>query len=168
LAKIELSTHVLDTPAKLESTLAHELCHAAAWSIDGIARPPHGAVFKVFFRVTELRPCIAVATTHRYPFYRIVRRCEGANCAFVIGRHPASVDVTIDCCARCGSKLRRAESTALEQTAKKTSKLRRGRGKTRKTDSPPQISPAKAKQPARTASHRPPGPGQRPSCPKAL
>ncbi|KAJ1462444.1 SprT-like family-domain-containing protein [Pelagophyceae sp. CCMP2097] len=150
LAKIELSTHVLDTPLKLESTLAHELCHAAAWLLDGVARPPHGAVFMAWgLRVTEKMPHLAVATTHRYAiFYKFVHRCEDESCLFVIGRHSNSVDIATDCCARCGSRLKRADSAALEQTAKKTSKLRRGRGRPRKTDSPP----ARPKAPTRPNS----------------
>jgi len=32
--EIQLSTRVLDTSAKLWSTLAHEMCHAAVWLID--------------------------------------------------------------------------------------------------------------------------------------
>jgi predicted SprT family Zn-dependent metalloprotease len=45
-ARIELSTKVLDTAEKLEGTLIHEMCHAAAWLVDHCAKPPHGAVFK--------------------------------------------------------------------------------------------------------------------------
>lgn len=44
-ARIELSAKVLDSYEKLESTLCHEMCHAAAWLIDGCNKPPHGAIF---------------------------------------------------------------------------------------------------------------------------
>jgi hypothetical protein len=33
VARIELSRHVVDDAAKLRHTLAHELCHAAAWIV---------------------------------------------------------------------------------------------------------------------------------------
>lgn len=33
-APIELSVKVVDSQARLESTLLHELCHAATWLID--------------------------------------------------------------------------------------------------------------------------------------
>jgi predicted SprT family Zn-dependent metalloprotease len=46
-ARVELSAKVVDSAARLERTLAHELCHAAAWLLDGVAKPPHGAAFKV-------------------------------------------------------------------------------------------------------------------------
>uniref|UniRef100_A0A7S3ENU7 SprT-like domain-containing protein n=2 Tax=Rhodosorus marinus TaxID=101924 RepID=A0A7S3ENU7_9RHOD len=41
-AGIVLSTKVLDSPLKLYRTLAHEMCHAAQWVIDGKPKPPHG------------------------------------------------------------------------------------------------------------------------------
>ena len=45
-AKIELATKIIDHTDRLESTLLHEMCHAAAWLIDGVAKPAHGACFK--------------------------------------------------------------------------------------------------------------------------
>lgn len=45
-AKVELATKVTDTASKLRHTLAHELCHLAAWAIDGEMKPPHGHSFK--------------------------------------------------------------------------------------------------------------------------
>lgn len=41
---MELSSKVLDNRDRLRLTLAHELCHVAAWLIDHVARPPHGEV----------------------------------------------------------------------------------------------------------------------------
>ena len=45
-ARIELSTKVLTDEDRLASTLAHEMCHAAAWLLDGEMQPPHGRCFK--------------------------------------------------------------------------------------------------------------------------
>lgn len=45
-ARIELSTKVVDSVDRLQRTLLHELCHAAAWLIDHVAKPPHGTHFK--------------------------------------------------------------------------------------------------------------------------
>ena len=45
-AVVELSTHVCDSEEKMRHTLAHELCHAAAWVVDGVSKPPHGRAFK--------------------------------------------------------------------------------------------------------------------------
>lgn len=46
VATIELATKVIDSEEKLRSTLLHELCHAAAWLVDGAHKPPHGKCFK--------------------------------------------------------------------------------------------------------------------------
>lgn len=45
---IELSSKVIDTELKLRNTLAHELCHIAAWILSGEIRPPHGGAFKLW------------------------------------------------------------------------------------------------------------------------
>lgn len=54
-ASIELATKVVDSTEKLRCTLAHEMCHAAAWIIDGISKPPHGDVFKSWARKFEAK-----------------------------------------------------------------------------------------------------------------
>lgn len=45
-ATIELSKKIIDDPHRLRSTLLHEMCHAAAWLVDGVSKPPHGSCFK--------------------------------------------------------------------------------------------------------------------------
>ena len=45
-ARIELSTKVLTDRGRLRQTLLHEMCHAAAWVVNGCRKPPHGAVFR--------------------------------------------------------------------------------------------------------------------------
>jgi hypothetical protein len=66
-ASIELSTKVLDDPERLGSTLLHEMVHAAAWIIDGVSKPPHGACFKKWANVSMKRiPGTVVTTTHDY------------------------------------------------------------------------------------------------------
>ena len=45
-ASIELSTKVIDNVERLRGTLLHEMCHAAQWLVDGVAKPSHGACFK--------------------------------------------------------------------------------------------------------------------------
>lgn len=47
-ASIELATKVTDTAEKLKHTLAHELCHLAAWYIESEMKPPHGRGFKLW------------------------------------------------------------------------------------------------------------------------
>ena len=48
-ARVELSAKVLDDADRLERTLAHELCHVAAWLLDHVAKPPHGKVGRGLF-----------------------------------------------------------------------------------------------------------------------
>lgn len=47
-AEIELSVKVIDSEEKLRCTLAHELCHVAAWAIDKEMKPAHGPAFKAW------------------------------------------------------------------------------------------------------------------------
>lgn len=42
MCTIDLATKVTDTEEKLRHTLAHELCHIAAWVLSGEIKPPHG------------------------------------------------------------------------------------------------------------------------------
>lgn len=44
-AAIELSEKVIDTHPRLANTLVHEMCHVAAWLVDGVRNPAHGAMF---------------------------------------------------------------------------------------------------------------------------
>ena len=39
-------TQLLTIAEKLKQTLCHEMCHAAAWLVHGVCKPPHGAHFK--------------------------------------------------------------------------------------------------------------------------
>lgn len=108
IAKIEMSTHVIDNDDKMTSTLAHELCHAAAWVIDGVLKPPHGPAFRKWAMIVQDRiPSITVSTTHRYFIaYGYRWRCSDlANCTYTIGRHSNSVDTRIHCCPRCAAPL---------------------------------------------------------------
>lgn len=66
LASIELSTKVLDNNERLRSTLLHEMVHAAAWIVDGVSKPPHGACFKKWAKVASKATGIVVTTTHDY------------------------------------------------------------------------------------------------------
>lgn len=43
--RLELSNRLLSTLPRLRSTLAHEMCHVAAWAIEGDYTTPHGRAF---------------------------------------------------------------------------------------------------------------------------
>mmetsp|Transcript_5656 Transcript_5656/g.23960 ORF Transcript_5656/g.23960 Transcript_5656/m.23960 type:complete len:130 (+) Transcript_5656:1034-1423(+) len=105
-AGIVLSTKVLDSPLKLYRTLAHEMCHAAQWVIDGKPKPPHGAPFKKWVkRFRMFDPSLDITTCHQYDIeYRYKYECEA--CRHTYGRHSKSIDVNRKVCGNCRGKLR--------------------------------------------------------------
>ena len=106
LASIELSTKVLDDEERLESTLLHEMVHAAAWLVDGVAKPPHGECFKKWARTATSKTGIQVTTTHDYEIqYKYAWACTAPTCDFVVKRHSRSVDTKRQCCGKCRGKL---------------------------------------------------------------
>lgn len=67
VAAIELSTKVIDDEERLRSTLLHEMCHAAQWLVDGVHKPPHGAIFKKWASKSMSKISdVEVTTTHNY------------------------------------------------------------------------------------------------------
>lgn len=58
---------VLDCEARLRSTLAHEMCHVAAWAVSREFKQHHGPAFWAWARRFEGRvPDIKVTTCHSY------------------------------------------------------------------------------------------------------
>jgi predicted SprT family Zn-dependent metalloprotease len=104
-ARIELSEKVLDSEDRLRKTLAHEMCHAAQWLLDGVSKPPHGAAFWRWAQIfTRHIPEMEVTTCHSYEIYYKFRYvCS--SCANTFGRQTKSVDLGRQCCARCKGKL---------------------------------------------------------------
>ena len=106
-ARIELSTKVLDTAEKLEATLLHEMCHAAAWLLDRCAKPPHGSVFKKWAaRAMRAYPGVRVDTCHSYQIHQPYKyRCTQSWCLQEYGRHSKSIDVAAKACGVCNGTL---------------------------------------------------------------
>ena len=106
-ARIELSTKVLDTAEKLEATLLHEMCHAAAWLLDHCAKPPHGSVFKKWAeRAMRAYPVVRVDTCHSYQIHQPYKyRCTQSWCLQEYGRHSKSIDVAAKACGVCNGAL---------------------------------------------------------------
>ena len=106
-ARIELSTKVLDTAEKLEATLLHEMCHAAAWLLDRCAKPPHGSVFKKWASlVMRAYPAVRVDTCHSYQIHQPYKyRCTQSWCLQEYGRHSKSIDVAAKACGVCNGRL---------------------------------------------------------------
>jgi predicted SprT family Zn-dependent metalloprotease len=104
-AVVELSTKVVDDAARMYGTLAHELCHAAAWVLDGVARPPHGRDFKRWASVFQTYDAdLAITVCHSYQIrYAFVYECGG--CGHEYGRHSKSIDTAAKVCGRCKSRL---------------------------------------------------------------
>jgi predicted SprT family Zn-dependent metalloprotease len=104
-ARIELSCKVIDTEARLERTLVHEMCHCAAWLIDHVAKPPHGAAFKKWAVLSmRVAPHLEVSTCHQYEiFYSHQWQCSSCHQSY--GRHSNSIDVTKKVCGRCRGRL---------------------------------------------------------------
>lgn len=106
LASIKLSAKVVDSKYRLERTLAHEMCHAAAWLVDGQCKPPHGAVFQRWAaRVAAVYADWQIKTCHTYKI-RFAFQWQCLLCEKVIGRHSAkSIDTERHMCGTCGGRL---------------------------------------------------------------
>jgi predicted SprT family Zn-dependent metalloprotease len=106
-ARIELSAKVLDSVHKLEATLLHEMCHAAAWLVDHVAKPPHGDVFKKWAKLAmQTYPGTNVSTCHAYAIHTPFKwKCTQTWCEQEYGRHSKSIDVEKKRCGLCGGRL---------------------------------------------------------------
>ncbi|TPX43010.1 hypothetical protein SeMB42_g03253 [Synchytrium endobioticum] len=124
-ARVELSCKVLDTQWRLRNTLAHELCHVAAWIIDACNSPPHGAVFKKWgARFEQQYDDIEVTTLHSYEIaYKYHYQCTNPACGKVYGRHSKSIDTTKQVCGVCKSRLSLMERASKDGTPKAPSKF---------------------------------------------
>jgi predicted SprT family Zn-dependent metalloprotease len=106
-ATVILSTKLLEREERLRLTLMHELCHAAAWIIDGSSKPPHGKVFRMWgARAERLVPGMTVSVTHDYVIeYKYNWKCQNAECGKVYGRTRRCIDVKRDRCGKCKGQL---------------------------------------------------------------
>lgn len=103
-SRIVLATKILDTPDRLRDTLIHEMCHAAAWLINGVS-DGHGPLWtqwankamRTFPEIPQIRRC------HDYKIKtKFTYRCVG--CGYSIGRHSKSLDVERKRCGHCYGK----------------------------------------------------------------
>lgn len=108
VARIELSTHVVDNSSKLRQTLCHEMCHAAAWLIDGMSKPPHGPAFRAWAsRAMAKLPGLDVSTCHSYDIaFKFNYQCTTLGCGSMYGRHSDSINTARQVCGLCGGPLR--------------------------------------------------------------
>ena len=103
---IELSTKVLDDEDRLRNTLLHEICHAAAFVVDGVTKPPHGECFQKWAQVAMERTGIKVTTRHDYEIqFKYSWACMSSSCESVVQRHSRSINVEKHACPLCRSNL---------------------------------------------------------------
>ena len=103
-----MSTKLIDSEDRLRSTLCHEMCHAAQWLVDGVAKPPHGSVFKKWAQLSMRKVNgMLVTTTHDYVTnsFKFAWECTVDGCDFIIQRHSRTVDPLRHCCGKCRGKL---------------------------------------------------------------
>lgn len=121
MAVIELSTKVVDDIDRLKITLLHEMCHAAAWIVDGSLRPPHGAFFQKWAqRAATAIPSIAITTKHNFMIqYKYSWKCVNPACSVqFIGRHgKRSIDIQRHVCGKCHGPLQVAVPDANSNSA---------------------------------------------------
>eukprot|EP00009_Paramoeba_aestuarina_P003645 CAMPEP_0201510158 /NCGR_PEP_ID=MMETSP0161_2-20130828/2968_1 /ASSEMBLY_ACC=CAM_ASM_000251 /TAXON_ID=180227 /ORGANISM="Neoparamoeba aestuarina, Strain SoJaBio B1-5/56/2" /LENGTH=265 /DNA_ID=CAMNT_0047905293 /DNA_START=661 /DNA_END=1458 /DNA_ORIENTATION=- len=107
--RLQLSLPVLDRFSRLQSTLCHEMCHAAVELLhtSPSSRPPasHGPEWKYWTKLAmKLDPTIVITTTHSYEVdYKFTYKCRG--CGEVFGRH-RRIDLSRFACCYCESRLR--------------------------------------------------------------
>ncbi|XP_063933619.1 DNA excision repair protein ERCC-6-like isoform X3 [Zophobas morio] len=105
---IQLNPRVIGSEEKLMETLAHELCHAAAWQFDGVSKPPHGQAFKKWaHRVRQTLPTVCVKTWHTFEVhYRYYYQCVNELCKERFGfQKKLAGNSQRSSCRVCGSSL---------------------------------------------------------------
>jgi predicted SprT family Zn-dependent metalloprotease len=105
VAAIELSTKVIDDVHRMRKTLAHEICHVAAFCLDHVRG--HG---KTFFKYGEMvsrafKDIGTVTTCHNYDiYYKFIYEC--VKCGQKIKRQSKSINIDAQGCGvmNCGGK----------------------------------------------------------------
>ena len=125
-AKIELSTKVIDNEERLESTMAHELCHILTWCVSNQFSNPHGREFKHYGSVVYDKLGLTVSTTHDYLInYKYKWRCSNNLCAREYGRHSKSLNPDTVVCGGCQSRIHQIQPVPRSQSPQKNNGLSR-------------------------------------------
>lgn len=105
--RLELSSKVIDTEARLRTTLSHEMCHVAAWVVSKEWREHHGAVFWAWARRFEKQVAgIKITTCHNFDVHAPFRwQCSNYSCGKLYMRHKRSIDTAKHVCSRCSGRL---------------------------------------------------------------
>lgn len=115
---------VIDGDERLQSTLAHEMCHVAAWLLKGVCKPPHGAAFKGYAaQVMRVYPHLNITTCHSYEIqFKYQYQCTTSWCGHVYGRHSKSIKVETQRCGRCMGVLQLMPQLKADGTPRKQRK----------------------------------------------
>jgi predicted SprT family Zn-dependent metalloprotease len=84
------------------------MCHAAAWLVDKVGKPPHGSIFKKWaHKAMTAFPHLNVATCHSYQInYKFQYQCQTDWCMKIYGRHSKSIDTGKLACGVCRGALK--------------------------------------------------------------
>ncbi len=84
----------------------HELCHVAAWLIDGQKNPPHGPKFWLWANIAQHKiPSVSVQRCHSYSIHK-PHKFECVECKLTYSRHTKkSIDIVKHRCGACKGKL---------------------------------------------------------------
>jgi predicted SprT family Zn-dependent metalloprotease len=100
-SEIHVSTKVCDSPERMRDTLAHEMCHAAAFLINGLL-DGHGSVWKSWANRVNFtfKKIPKITVTHSYEIKKkFIFKCQ--TCKFEIHRFSKSIDVNKELCGLC-------------------------------------------------------------------
>lgn len=83
------------------------MCHAAAFLLDKVLRPPHGAAWqKWIYKAQSVYKDIETGACHSYEIeYKFQYKCTNSKCGKTYGRHSKSVDLDSARCSLCLSPL---------------------------------------------------------------
>lgn len=101
MARIELSSKILDSEDKMRSTLVHEMCHVANWLIDK-TNCGHGERFHYWGKLAEKSVGIPVTRCHTYQTFR-PHQYSCLKCGQLFSRHRGVNIERANC--KCGGKL---------------------------------------------------------------
>lgn len=123
IASIELSQKVVDDIERVRTTLLHEMCHAAAWLVDGEKKPPHGPAFWKWASIAGARSGgILVTTCHNYDIHRPFKWvCANNLCGIEYTRHSKKgIDPLRHRCGKCRGKIAFVGAFNADMTPRKT------------------------------------------------
>ncbi|XP_002738048.1 uncharacterized protein LOC100370422 [Saccoglossus kowalevskii] len=119
-SRVELADKVCDSAERLRDTLIHELCHAAAWLVNGV-HDGHGRYWKYWASLANLiHPQLPIISRcHTYEIHtKFTYQC--VKCGYQIGRHSKSLKTDKFCCGICKGRFELLPQLKKDGTPAKT------------------------------------------------